>query len=182
VFARLADQIATARNGGPSLWTGSGITSSWAAASSGIMGLGILLNENGAGGVRYGTFAGQAADINSILIKYTLIGDMDLDGDVDADDYSKIDAGYAQKLSGYWNGDVDYNGRINADDFFLMDRAFSSALYSPPGGAFAASAAVAEPAAVGLAILFAAAISLRMRRVCFSTPSSPVQARDTSPE
>jgi hypothetical protein len=121
---------------------------------------------------------------------------MDLDGDVDADDYSKIDAGYAQQLSGYWNGDLDFNGRINADDFFVIDRAFSSDSNSPTGALFPASAAVPEPAAVGLGLFLAAGFTFRPRRVCFdstelatrlsspksqvSTPSSGSPARDTS--
>jgi len=180
VLARLADLIATARNRGDRLWTGEGLTSSFAADSGGIMGLGILLNDNGAGAPRYAMFGGLGADANSILVKYTLVGDMDLDGDVDADDYSKIDAGYAQRLSGYWNGDLDFNGRVNADDFFLIDRAFSGAPLLPPGGAPAPSATVPEPATLGIVVFLAAGLTLRLRRVRFSTPSSESPARDTS--
>jgi len=143
------------------------------------MGLGILLNDNGAGAPRYPNFGGLSADANSILVKYTLVGDLDLDGDVDADDYSRIDAGYAQHLSGYWNGDLDYNGRINADDFFAIDRAFSSPLNQRAGALIAPSAAVPEPAAIGLGVILAAAFNVRSRRVCFSTPSFQAPARDT---
>jgi hypothetical protein len=162
VLNQVADQIATARNSRPLIWTGEGITSSFAANSGGIMGLAVLLNDNGVGGVRYATFAGLSADLNSVLVKYTLVGDMDLDGDVDADDYSRIDAGFAQRLNGYWNGDLDYNGRINADDFFAMDRAFSSSLNQPAG--FAAPAAVPEPAAAGFSLILAGMLCLRLPR------------------
>ncbi|HEV8377938.1 MAG TPA: DNRLRE domain-containing protein, partial [Tepidisphaeraceae bacterium] len=182
VLARIADQIEFARNSGPTLWSGQGITSSFAADSSGIMGLAVLLNDNGAGGPRYSTFSGLSADTNSILVKYTLVGDLDLDGDIDADDYSKIDAGYAQHLTGYWKGDLDYSGRINADDFFAIDRAFSSSFNQPGGAAIAPGAAVPEPAAVGFGVIFTAVFALRYRRVCFRTPSSPAPAQDTSPQ
>ncbi|HEV8378816.1 MAG TPA: DNRLRE domain-containing protein, partial [Tepidisphaeraceae bacterium] len=181
VLTRIADQIATARNSGEARWTGQGLTSSSAAASRGLFGLSILLNDNGAGAPLHTTFAGQPADLNSILITYTLVGDMDLDHDIDADDYARIDAGYAKHLAGYWNGDLDYNGRINSDDFFLIDRAFSSSFNEPPGALAAPSAAVPEPAAIGLGAILAAALTLRIRRLCFSTPSSPAPAPDRSP-
>jgi phosphatidylinositol-3-phosphatase len=163
VLARIAEQIGFARNSGETLWTGTGLTSSSAAASAGIMGLGILLNDDGAGGPLYLTFAGQSADANSILVKFTLVGDLDLDGDVDADDYSRIDAGYATHSSGYWNGDLDYNGRINSDDFFAIDRAFSSPLNQQPGE-IPAHAAVPEPAAMGSGLLLALTLSIRVAR------------------
>ncbi len=69
---------------------------------------------------------GQNVDANSILIRYTLNGDMNLDGAIDADDYARIDAGFAHQLSGWGNGDLDYSGSINADDFFLIDHAFAN--------------------------------------------------------
>jgi len=52
-----------------------------------------IVNDNGAGGVIRGTLDAQSVDANTILVKYTYTGDMDLDGDVDADDYAKIDGG-----------------------------------------------------------------------------------------
>jgi hypothetical protein len=178
-LARLADQIGFARNSGETIWSGEGLTSSFAADSGGLMTLGILLNDDGAGAPFYNNFQGQPANANSILVKYTLVGDLDLDGDVDADDYSRIDAGYAQHASGYWNGDVDYSGRINADDFFAMDRAFSSLMNR--GGGVAAHAAVPEPPAMGVAIIVGIISCLRIRRVCFNTSFSPAPARDSSP-
>jgi hypothetical protein len=43
---------------------------------------------------------------------------------VDANDYFKIDAGFAAGASGYRNGDFDYSGRVDANDYFLIDAAF----------------------------------------------------------
>src|SRR5205814_9138762 len=68
---------------------------------------------------------------NAVLIKYTYDGDSDLDGDVDADDYARIDGGFAQRnspgfVASYRTGDFDYSGSINSDDFFLIDRAFGT--------------------------------------------------------
>src|SRR5207245_5393090 len=117
----------TARNSTATRWTGQGITSSTAASdATRSSGIGAILNVNGSGGVLYNTFFGQSVDANSILIRYTLNGDLDLNGVIDADDYARIDAGFAQKLTGWINGDLDYGGNINADDFFLIDQAFAS--------------------------------------------------------
>ncbi len=70
-------------------------------------------------------------DINSILVKYTWNGDMDMNGKVDADDYFLMDSGFLSggALKGYRNGDLDYNGTVqrgivDADDYFLIDSAF----------------------------------------------------------
>jgi hypothetical protein len=80
-------------------------------------------------------------DTNSVLIKYTYTGDTDFDGVVDADDYARIDAGYAARATGYRNGDLNYSGVIDADDYFEIDRAFGTqgAALSAPVSAPAAS-------------------------------------------
>jgi hypothetical protein len=122
--------IRTGRAGGA--WNGSGIISSAAAANAARnTGLAAILNDNGSGGTLMGTFNGQSVDANAILVKYSYDGDSDLDGDVDADDYARLDAGYAQKndvgfVASYRNGDLNYSGSINSDDFFLIDRAYST--------------------------------------------------------
>ena len=77
------------------------------------------------------TFANQAVDVNSILVMYTLNGDADLNGKIDASDYFLIDKGFlsgssANPLGGYRNGDFDYSGKIDASDYFLIDKSFLS--------------------------------------------------------
>ena len=64
----------------------------------------------GTAGAIYGHVRRADGGWNSILVKYTWNGDMDLSGKVDADDYFLIDTGFLSggELSGYRNGDLDY--------------------------------------------------------------------------
>jgi hypothetical protein len=130
LLASINNYIHSGRNRGA--WNGLGIVSSAAAANAARnTGLAAILNDNGSGVPLLGTFNGQSVDANAILIKYTYDGDSDLDGDVDADDYARIDAGSAQKnspgfVASYRTGDLDYSNSVNSDDFFLIDRAFST--------------------------------------------------------
>jgi hypothetical protein len=131
ILARTTSQIGSGRNSGAARWQGTGISSGAASIdATGSTGLGVLLNEkpDGLGGITalYTTFSGQSVGVNDILVKYTYTGDADIDGDIDADDYARIDAGFANHLSEYRDGNFDYVGGINADDFFLIDRAYSS--------------------------------------------------------
>jgi hypothetical protein len=62
---------------------------------------------------------------------------MDFSGLVDFTDYSRIDAGFNNSLTGWLNGDCDGNGVVNFDDYALIDNAFvyqSDVLYSGPNG------------------------------------------------
>jgi len=106
--AGISGLVGSGRNtGSDGRWTGNGIVSS-AAAASGVKGLAVVSE---AGGVR---------------VKYTWLGDLDGNGTVNADDYALIDAGFANRASGYGNGDVDYSGSINSDDYFYIDWGFSN--------------------------------------------------------
>src|SRR5205085_12575098 len=90
---------------------GSGLTSTAAMNDpKHITGLAAILNDNGAGGTLYTTFDGQSVDINSILVKYTYDGDANVDGQINADDYAAIDAGFATHATGYAHGDFNYSG------------------------------------------------------------------------
>jgi hypothetical protein len=127
VLAMVTQLISSARNTTPELWSGKGITSSAAAADgSKITGLAVSLNQNGSGGSPQPTFDGQPVNANSILVKYTYNGDGDLSGAVDADDYSRIDFGFALGQNGYTHGDFDLNGVVDADDYSLIDIAFAT--------------------------------------------------------
>ena len=55
--------------------------------------------------------------------------DHDLDGDLDGDDYFRIDSNVAQSGSafGFHNGDFDYDGDIDGDDYFILDSAAAAA-------------------------------------------------------
>jgi hypothetical protein len=45
---------------------------------------------------------------------------------VDGSDYSRIDGGYVNHLSGWFNGDFNYDGIIDGSDYTLIDNAFNN--------------------------------------------------------
>jgi len=122
-------------------------------------------------------FDGLAPDANSILIKFTYVGDADLSGTISIDDYLQIDDAFLTHKSATWiNGDFNDDGLIDFHDYALIDYA-SSAQMSPLADAEIANhtaefgdaytqalftLGVPEPAS--LAILFAAFFSLLARR------------------
>jgi hypothetical protein len=120
----LTQRLHSARGNGN--WNGPGILTS-AIDANRVFTLGIMLNDSSGAPIKQ-TFAGQAVDANSILLGYARIGDSDLDGDIDSDDYAHIDASFASRLQTptYADGDFDYSGSINSDDYFYIDRAFAS--------------------------------------------------------
>jgi hypothetical protein len=108
-------------------WNGPGIDSSFAANdSTHLTAVGVLLNDNGTGQAIYGSsnpFDGTLPSVDSILVKLTYYGDANLDGKVDGSDYSKIDNGYLNHLTGWSNGDFNYDGVIDGSDYTLIDNA-----------------------------------------------------------
>jgi hypothetical protein len=123
-LAALSSFIASARNAGA--WNAPGVSSSVASGdSTRLSGLAILLNANPAGNPIHAAFAGEAVDADSILLRYTYNGDVDLNGSVDADDYFAVDSGFSAAATGYQNGDLDFSGAVDADDYFLIDSAFA---------------------------------------------------------
>ncbi|MGH7175965.1 MAG: autotransporter-associated beta strand repeat-containing protein, partial [Tepidisphaeraceae bacterium] len=121
----VVELIQRARNDGA--WDVAGITSTTAASDPDqITTLGVL--EGSEYRSIYGTnatFSGRAVDDTSVLVKYTYYGDSDLDGDVDLDDYSYLDAGLTLHRTGWLNGDYDYSGgEPDLDDVALIDAAY----------------------------------------------------------
>jgi autotransporter-associated beta strand protein len=158
-------------------WTGPGITSSTAAADgSHLTAVGVITNSVDGinplygSGAPLGLFVGTSPAATDVLVSYTYYGDANLDGKVDGSDYSLLDNGYLNHLSGWYNGDFNYDGIIDGSDYTLIDNA-----YNTQGAALDAAAAstsqiatgtsaVPEPASVGLACLGASGLLLRRRR------------------
>ena len=59
----------------------------------------------------------------SVLVKFTYVGDANLDGKLNIDDYTRIDQGIAAGATGWVNGDFNFDGKINIDDYVLIDSA-----------------------------------------------------------
>jgi hypothetical protein len=132
-------------------WTGTGITSATAAATSSSYGIGYA----------------DSADLNNpaglssgqIEIRYTLLGDANLDGKVNGTDFAILAANFNQSVTGWDAGDFNYDNRANGIDFTELAANFNQGITNPSEvaalDAFAAAnglslTAVPEPASVGL--------------------------------
>ncbi|HYO10231.1 MAG TPA: LamG-like jellyroll fold domain-containing protein, partial [Tepidisphaeraceae bacterium] len=108
-YGGLTGLVATGRNG--AAWNGNGIVTSRPAAQgeSAIATLGVSPSGGG------------------VMVRFTYVGDADLNGRVDGDDYFVIDSHVnATKGTpdawGWHHGDFNFDGRIDGDDYFLIDR------------------------------------------------------------
>jgi hypothetical protein len=125
MLAALLGQMVSGRNGGT--WDGNGLSSSSAASDPrNLTGLMAGLNRTPDGQAIRTVFSGEAVDANSILVKHSWLGDVDLSGKVDADDYFIVDGSFAEGLVDSPPGDIDLSGIVDADDYFLMDLSFAS--------------------------------------------------------
>jgi hypothetical protein len=132
----IREKILEARSGiglGNGAWTGTGITSSTAAAANAAQheawSVGYAENAVLPLGA-YKSFRGVAVDETAVLIAYTRTGDANLDGFVNDDDVTIIDATYAPLVpQPQWAaGDFDYNGFVDDDDVTLL-----GVFYNPGG-------------------------------------------------
>jgi hypothetical protein len=118
----IAYHLASGRSGGT--WSGPGIATSLGAPAQtiGYAEASVLF---GISGFDTALFNGYTVDATSVLLKYTYYGDADLSGEVDFDDYVRIDGGFNSELTGWTNGDFDYSGDVGFDDFVLIDLGFN---------------------------------------------------------
>jgi hypothetical protein len=171
-----ADPIATVRqelnsgyNGGA--WIGTGIdTSAPLVVGGSTYGLGYADAAD----------AGNPAGLSSgtIEIKYTLLGDANLDGAVNGVDFGILAANFNKGVIGWDKGDFNYDGAVNGVDFGELAANFNkgasgaaigpSALSDPAIVAFAQAnglmADVPEPTCVGFSIVVGVGFLSRRRR------------------
>jgi hypothetical protein len=117
-IASIAAWIASGFNGGA--WNGAGINSSAAAGNSLSYGIGYAdsADPNNPAGLASGT----------IEIKYTLLGDANLDGKVNGADFAILASNFNKSVagvSGWDQGDFNYDGKINGADFALLAENFN---------------------------------------------------------
>jgi MYXO-CTERM domain-containing protein len=163
-------------------WTGPGIQSSTAIANP-TRSLGyadasdVLAFANGA---TSDTFLGATVDKTTLLVRYTLAGDANLDGSVDFLDLSRLAQNYnvTDGNRTWLQGDYNYDGNVDFTDLAKLAQSYNTTL---PGGAAAIpagapagfeadlarafAAEVPEPSAalIGLTGLAAAALGRRRR-------------------
>jgi T5SS/PEP-CTERM-associated repeat protein len=126
-------------------WDGSGLTSSTVAATPGT----AIGYADGS------TDKNTTAAVGTVLVRYTWLGDLDLDGTVTSSDLATMIANSGMTNADWSQGDMNYDGTVNADDFTLFAL---GALDSP-----VATIPVPEPTIVGLFALLA--LSVRRRRL-----------------
>ena len=107
----IAAWIASGYAGGT--WTGRFITSSTAQSNSRSYGIGYADSADS------GNPAGLAS--GTIEIKYTLLGDANLDGKVNGTDFNIMATNFNQAVTDGWDeGDFNYDGKVNGSDFVLL--------------------------------------------------------------
>jgi hypothetical protein len=143
-------------------WTGNGIASSAAALDPVRYGLGYAQNDMLFN--PYNEFSGQPVDLTSVLVKYTYLGDVNLDGKVDDNDVTIMVLGYDRgRVSTHtWQqGDVfGYDGKIDDNDITVLVLNYRRGIGSPLGEA---AAAVPEPATLSLLALGGLVLAFRRR-------------------
>jgi len=167
IIGSIAAWIASGYN--HNTWTGIGITSSTAAGNLGKYGIGYAASSD----------PGNPAGLSSgqIEIKYTLLGDTNLDGKVNGTDFTILATNFNQSGKAWDQGDFNYDGKVNGSDFLLLASNFNqSASGSAVAGddlaaldAFAAAngmslASVPEPASMGLILVAGLGVLARRRR------------------
>jgi hypothetical protein len=121
------------------------------------------------------TFLGTTIDKNTVVARYTLSGDVNLDGSVDFLDLAKLAQSYnVTDGTRQWStGDVNYDGNTDFLDLAKLAQNYNTALPSAPiPGASAdfqadlarAFAEVPEPGAIALLGVCGAAMMTRRRR------------------
>jgi hypothetical protein len=105
-------------------WTGTGIMSTTAQSNSLSYGLGY------ADSVDPGNPANLAT--TQIKIMYTLLGDANLDGDVNGADFTILAAHFNQGDCVWDEGDFNYDGDVNGADFTLLSNNFNQSVAAAP--------------------------------------------------
>jgi len=109
-------------------------------------------------GLLYGVGYADAADnvvaglsSGQIEVKYTLLGDANLDGLVNGSDFNILAANFNQSITGWDQGDFNYDGLVNAADFNELAANFNQ---GASGGASAGDVAALDAfaAANGLSL------------------------------
>ena len=169
-FSTIANYIASGYNGGH--WNGPGIISTAAQTKTNGLSYGLGYAD-GADGKVSGLVSGQ------IEVAYTLLGDANLDGIVNAADFTILAANFNQPVTGWDQGDFNYDGIVNAADFTDLAANFNQSdsgadvsagdvaaldAFATANGLSLPTSSVPEPATTGLLAMGAIGMLARRRR------------------
>jgi hypothetical protein len=143
-MASVRQQVISGYNASGVLWAGNGIMSTTAAATPFNAGLGYA-EASEVLGATGGVFGGENVDGSSVLVRYTKLGDANLDGAVDFLDLARMAQNYNTTVSGqtesWWaRGDFNYDGAVDFADLAKLAQNYNTAALA--GGAAPVSASV----------------------------------------
>jgi autotransporter-associated beta strand protein len=116
-IATIAAYIKSGYNGGH--WNGPGIISSAAQTKTNGLLYGVGFADSADPHNPAGLAAGQ------IEVKYTLVGDANLDGTVNGEDFTILASNFNQSVTSWDQGDFNYDGTVNGEDFTLLAANFN---------------------------------------------------------
>jgi len=168
-IASIAAWIKSGYNGGG--WNGPGIISTAAQTPTNGLLYGVGYAD-GADNVVAGLSSGQ------IEIKYTLLGDANLDSLVNGSDFNILAANFNQSITGWDQGDFNYDGLVNAADFNALAANFNQGVsggasagdiaaldaFAVANGLSLPTSSVPEPASAAMMVMAGLGILSRRRR------------------
>ena len=130
------------------------------AAGDDGFGLPIILAIAEAADLGLTEFGGIALDETVVVAKFTYVGDANLDGQVDALDYERVDLAIGNSgVFGTAQGDINYDGQVDALDYEQIDLNIGNGVGMPleieglPSSVFIPEPASVVPALVCLCLL-----------------------------
>jgi hypothetical protein len=168
-ISTIAGYIKAGYNGGH--WNGPGIIASAAQTPTNGLFYGVGYADS-KDNVVAGLTSGQ------IEIKYTLLGDANLDGLVNGSDFNILAANFNQSITGWDQGDFNYDGLVNATDFNELAANFNQGVsgaatagdvaaldaFAVANGLSMPTSDVPEPASAGMMVMAGLGILQRRRR------------------
>ena len=136
-FAAIYSLVASSAANG---WSGNGIVSHTAASGGSQYALGTADNSS----PNLTTFAGQAVDGTSVLIRFTYAGDANLDGQVDLTDLSILASSWQMAGRQLSQGNFNYSSLVDLTDLSLLASNWQKILPTPLGMAASLSIAAAS--------------------------------------
>jgi autotransporter-associated beta strand protein len=146
----------------------------------------VIATDDALSGLSYGIGYADSADpgnpanlpSGTIEIMFTLLGDANLDGTVNAEDYTPFSHNIGQSGMMWDDEDFNYDGTVNAEDYTLLSHnigqsavlAASASDLEPPDAISLAN--VPEPISAGMMVMAGVGVLLRRRR-----PTIPLSFR-----